>query len=230
MGAIPHAYNGLHQVSRDTWIPGFSKIGDVKFFVGREDYKLQPDEIRVDCPDTSNYILYKTVELLKWALEREYDMVLKLDTDTFCNVEELARQDYSGLDYVGAPVGTIGQLYAGTNCYGFMQGSATWLSAKAARVVISEAIPKMMQLLPECKKYDGTISPYPHSEDLWVAQALTPGILSGDIKVLCDGGYSGGPITYHFARSNKADIVSWMTRLHETRNDLKQMRAIHDSR
>jgi len=230
MGAIPHAYNGQHQASRDTWIPEFSKIGDVRFFIGREDYELREDEIRVNVPDTMTYILYKTVELLKWAIEQKYDMILKLDTDTYVDVDQLAKSSYSTYDYVGAPVGNIGEFYAGTNCYSFFQGSATWLSPKAAQIVIEDAIPTMNRMIPEAMKYNGTISPYPHAEDLWVAQALTPHIKNGYLRASADWGYSGGPLTYHFARPQKHKISEWMRSLHDARGDLIKMQQIQSTR
>lgn len=228
MGAIPHA--ALHQVSRETWGQDFSQIGDLRFFIGHGDYELKADEVRVDCPDDKDHILYKTVELLKWALAREYDLIFKLDTDTYCNVDEIVKRDYSGYDYVGAPVGNIGDFYSGTNCYSFLQGSATWVSAKAARIVIDEAIPTMNRVMPAAMAYNGLICPYPHSEDLWIGQALTPHIKSGYLRALPDWSYSDGPYTYHFARSAKHKMERWMRALHDARPNLERMQEIHRAR
>jgi hypothetical protein len=231
MGAEPHILSGIHQMSRSTWMQDFHKIGDCRFFVGNGDVPLQPDEIRIDVPDDKAHILYKTVEILKWSLSSGYDMTLKLDTDTFVNVNEIAKQDYSGLDYVGTPVGNIGELYAGTEAYSFIQGSATWLSRKASEIVIDKAIPNMIKSMPELFKFNGLICPYPHAEDLWIGQVLTPYIKSGEIKALSDYGYSKGPLTYHFALTKKEEgFRSWMQGLHDCRFHPEMMEVIHKGR
>jgi hypothetical protein len=231
MGAEPHALNGMHQMSRETWVRDFSEIGDCRFFVGHGGIPLQPDEIRVDVPDDKEHILYKTVAIMKYMLENDYDMVLKLDTDTFVNVNSMRQQNYEGLDYVGAPVGTLGEYYAHTEAYSFIQGSATWLSRKAAKIIIDKAVPNMLNSLERLMKYNGLICPYPHSEDLWIGQVLTPYIKSGDIKALSDYGYSKGPLTYHFALTRKdTGFKCWMYGLHAAVPNTDKMDQIHKDR
>jgi hypothetical protein len=231
MGAELHARNGIHQISRETWGKDVHQLGDLRFFIGQGDYSLWEDEIRVDVPDDKSHILYKTVELLKWAVERSYDMILKIDTDTYINIGEMSKQNYEGFDYIGAPVGRIGEIYGNTNVYGFLQGSATWLSAKAAKIVIEEAIPNMLQIMPEAQKFNGTICPYPHSEDMWIAQVLTPYIKTNELRAWADDRYAEGPLTFHFARDKtKSSVFAWMKQLHEAVPDVNKMKDIHSAR
>lgn len=232
MGALPHALNGIHQASRETWVRDAPQLGDFRFFIGHGDYQQQEDEVRVDIPDDKAHILYKTVEILKWAIDRGYDMILKTDTDTYVNINEMAKA-VPGHDYVGSPVGTLGEIYAGTNCYSFIQGSATWLSARAARVVIDEAIPAMERIMPSAMRYNGLICPYPHSEDLWIAQALTPHLNAGSLRALSDNRYSYGPLTFHYGarppalRTNPQGLFTWFRMLHESRSDVERMMRVH---
>lgn len=231
MGAEAHILNGIQQQSRETWIRDFHRIGDYRFFIGAGDVPLQDDEVRVDCPDDKAHILYKTVEILKYSLRNGYDMTLKLDTDTFCNVDLLSRENYEGYDYVGAPVGTLGEYYAGTEAFAFIQGSASWLSRKAAEIVVDKAIPNMLQSLQPFFRYNGLICPYPHSEDLWIGQVLTPYIRTGEIKALADHRYSNGALTFHYALTDKGErFKNWMHRLYESKFSLERMAKIHRER
>lgn len=192
---------------------------------------MQQDEIRVDVPDDKAHILYKSVEIMKYVLANDYDMVLKLDTDTYVNVGLLMQQNYTGFDYIGAPVGTLGEPYAHTAAYSFIQGSASWLSRKAAQIVVDMAISGMLQSLEPFFKYNGLICPYPHSEDLWIGQVLTPYIKSGEIRALADYGYSRGPLTYHYALTRKEDgFRNWMHELHNARPNEARMDKIHKDR
>ena len=216
------------QLSRETWVRDVSKLGDFKFFLGRGVWNLLPDEEMLDVPDDKWHIIYKTVGILKWMLERDYDMILKIDNDTFLNIPELAQQNYEGLDYIGAPVGTLPDLYSNTTAYSFIQGSAQWLSRKAARFVVDEVIPTMERLKPEFMQYRGLISPFEHSEDLWIAQVLCPRIKAGEIKVLADQRYTNGDLTFHFALDkDHCDFKKWMRGLYESRGDKAKMERIH---
>ena len=235
MGAEVHSQNGIQQASRETWAKDISLFADFRVFVGQGEMPLKEDEVRVDVPDIKDYILYKVVALLRWALERNYEHILKIDTDLFVNCTEMVRENYSGIDYVGSPVGKLGEYYAGTNCYGFLQGSATWLSAKAAKIVVDEVVRKMDSLLPDAQKYNGIICPYPHSEDLWIAQVLTPRILSGELRARADNRYAEGPLTFHFGYDKgmpywMPKFEKWMKDLYAARGNNVLMKQIHEHR
>ena len=227
------------QLSRETWVRDVGKLGDFRFFIGVDEGNpletvsrpWEFDEEYLDVPDDKEHILEKSVKILEWALDHDYDMILKVDNDTFLNIPELAKQDYTSYDYVGAAVGSMGDFYAETNAYSFIQGSAQWLSRKAAKIVIREAVPVMHWAMPFLMRYNGLICPYPHSEDLWIGQVLGPRINSGDIKVLTDQRYTNGSLTYHFALDKaKHDMVAWMHGLYNARGDQEKMAQVHRER
>jgi hypothetical protein len=226
MGCEPHVANGLHQSIRDTWATDVPILGDFRFFLGRGETVLHPDSVRLDVPDNMDGLLEKSVGILAWALDHQYDAILKVTTDTYVNIPLLEREDFL-VDYAGAPVGKLGEPYGPANVCGFLQGSALWLSSVAASVVVHDVIPTMQRLLPEAKKFDGLICPYPHSEDLWIAQALTPYLKS--MRVNPDNRYANGPLTFHFDNA-KSSVHDWMRKLHDARPDERKMWAIHESR
>jgi hypothetical protein len=230
MGCEFHAENGIQQMSRETWVQDVDKIGDFKFFIGRGNLSLKDDEHRVDAIDDKEHLLFKVVEILKYALENNYDMIFKLDNDTYVNVDAVSKTipGYAGYDYIGVPVGVPREPYGQTNVYSFLQGSATWLSARAAAIVIKEAIPSMIRIMPEAMKFNGLICPYSHSEDLWVAQVLMP---EQQLNILADYRYSNGDLTFHYALPKEGNkFKDWMFKLHESRHDINKMMMIHQSR
>lgn len=242
MGAEAHSENGMCDLQRETWARDTQPFADVKFFIGHgpsddgiiRNLTLKDDEVRLDVPDAKAHLLYKVVEIFRWALAHDFDRVLKICTDTFCNIPALAQENLDA-DYIGAPVGTLGQLYAGTNCYGFYQGSATWFSRKAAQIVIDEAIPAMNRLIGPAFAYNGLICPYPHSDDLWEAQALTPYINCGEIKTRSENGYCNGPLTFHFGYNKEIPYWSekyprWMRGLASKKGNNTEMQYIHERR
>jgi hypothetical protein len=210
----------------------------MRFFLGgQSDRALFPDEVRLDVPDDIASLILKVQEICNWALVREYDMILKLDTDTYVNVQEMAKavQGYhrEGLDYIGAPVGTVGQKYGNTSAWSFIQGSGSWLSAKAARLVQTSLERTFKDKQPELMRHSGIISPYPHSEDLWVGQLLTPHIHTGHIKCLQDSNYTKGPLTFHSAlayiKHTSGMTAKFMNDLHAVRpNGDKMIEVLKD--
>jgi hypothetical protein len=242
MGAELHAVNGMQQLNRETWAQDISLLGDYKFFIGNgpsddgiiRNISLKEDEVRLNVPDDKAHLLYKVIATLRWALDHGYDRILKTCTDTYSNIPSLVHENLDA-DYIGAPVGTLGQIYAGTNCYGFLQGSSTWFSAKAAEIIIKDAIPTMNRVMPEAFKYNGLICPYPHSDDLWEAQALTPYLWRGEIKARSENGYTNGPLTYHFGYNKEIPYWSekfdrWMRGLYANRNNITEMNYVHERR
>lgn len=227
------AHLEFQQASRDTWASEVESkgLGDMRFFLGHGTRPLFPDEIRLDVPDDLASLILKVQEICNWALQRSYDMILKLDTDTYVNVQEMAKavQGYhrDGIDYIGAPVGQIGHRYAGTNAFSFIQGSGSWLSAKAARLVQTSLARTFQEKQGELMKYNGLISPYAHSEDLWVGQLLTPHIHTGHIKCLADSNYTRGPLTFHSAlayiKNTPGMTAKFMNDLHAVRPNGDQM-------
>ena len=224
-------YQGLHDLARETWGQDIHKLGDLKFFIGEGEPIAKPDIVQLaGIPDGKDGLVYKVKAILEWMLAHDYDMILKIDGDTYIDAPEIAKDNYEGYDYIGAVVGELGKPYACTNISSFIQGSASWLSRKAAKIVVEKIIPKMEELTPKARRYQGLISPFPHSEDLWCGQALAESILSGEIKALEDKRYGDGPYTYHFARDKQTiSVYNWMNKLHQARPNLEEMAKVHET-
>lgn len=99
-----------------------------RFFVGYE--PIEPDEIRVPCPDDYASLACKTREVARWAIRHGYDSLFKTDADTYVDVERLlaARLDppVAGADYVGFFKGERGD---------YAKGLGYWLSRRACEIV-----------------------------------------------------------------------------------------------
>jgi hypothetical protein len=219
MSAETYIFNGMDDLIRQTWGKDAAQYGDFRFFCGRGDTVLPSDYVRVDAPDDKDNLIYKVVEMCWWVLDHGYDYMLKTDIDTYVVLHDLSSYD----DYLGAPVGTPGKPYGDTGAYGFIQGSAMWLSRDAMNIIAHDVVDTMVLETPKLMKANGIISPYPHSEDLWIGMVLGPHIQTGAIKARCINGYSNGPLTYHFAICHstctqeewRARLEKWFTNLHE---------------
>lgn len=236
MGGEVYMLNGMYQLMLDTWVKDVPAPADFRFFVGHGETVLTDKEWRVDVPDDKEHCLWKTVEICKWMLEHGYDMLLKVDADTYINVPEMMRQDL-GYDYIGTVLGRLGEIYVGA-CESFIQGSAMWLSRKAAEIIVREAIPHMLEVRESLMPWNGIIAPYPHAEDLWIGQVLNPRVRTGEIRALADSGYSNGPLTFHFAICHstctqeewQGRLDRWMRGLDKAKGDRDKMRGIHEYR
>jgi len=228
MGCELHARDGHHQAIRDTWGKDLEGFADLRFFVGRGEQELADDEVRLDVPDNKETLLYKVAEICRWAVEGGYGSIFKVNTNTYVNVPEVVAHQHYKFDWAGSVVGKLGDPYAGTAAYGFIQGSASWLSRKAAKLVYAEngAVAFAFRHMPEWMKYNGLIAPYLHSEDLWISQVLTPHL--GDLAVLVDSGYGNGPLSF-WSQSNYIKhyaLAEWMSSLHAARPNIERMRQI----
>lgn len=233
MGCEKNAASGLHRSIRETWGKDFSVIPtesglsiDVLYFVGRGYHPLLEDEPRLDVPDDKDNLLYKVVGICRWALDHGYDSIFKVNTSSYVNVAEVLKTGHWRFDYAGAVVGRLGEKYSGTDAYGFIQGSASWLSAKAARIVVGDALSFALHHKDEWMRWNGWIAPYLHSEDLWIAQVLTPYL--SQMRIATDQGYGNGPLTWwsqsNYTKCYKMD--EWLQRLHGARPNVERMRAI----
>ena len=86
------------------------------------------DEVFLDCPDFYFENSRKMKAIIRWAQEREYDYLLRLDDDTFFWAQRL--EDYlpqiDGKDYIGASI---------TPEATFHPGGCVFLSAHAMRLI-----------------------------------------------------------------------------------------------
>lgn len=230
MGCELHARDGHHQAIRETWGSNLTGWADLKFFVGCGGQELDADEVRINCSDVKEQLIYKVEGLLRWAVDAGYSSILKVNTNTYVNVDAIRRTGHSECDYAGMSVGQLGQIYSNVpGIHGFIQGSASWLSNRAARIVLdSEVAAYAERVGPPLLGYTEWISPYPHSEDLWIGQVLTQHLRG--LNVCVDRGYSEGPLTY-WSQSNHIKLYclgEWMHRLHEARGDDSRMQQINN--
>lgn len=228
MGCELHATDGHYQAIRETWgKDAQSLIGDLRFFTGRGIRPLEADEVRLDVPDPKSGLLEKVSAILHWAIDHGYDSIFKVNTNTYCNIAEIEKTGHWKADYAGAPVGTLGENYSGVpGIYGFIQGASSWLSVKAARLVMDELVPCAARMGPGLMDYRQWISPYPHSEDLWISQCLVKHL--PELLTVQDPRYGSGPLTFwsqsDFVKNYK--LREWMNRLHDARADAEEMRRI----
>jgi hypothetical protein len=231
MGAEKLIENGMHDLIRNTWAKDCAPYGDFRFFVGQGEAVLTPDTIRVDAPDDKDNLIYKVVAMCRWALDNGYDRMLKTDIDTFVNVPLVMQQDLD-YDWIGTNLGALGEKYGDTGAWSFIQGSAMWLSRKSMEIVAKEALINMIVVREELMRANGIISPYPHSEDLWIAQVLGPRLKDGELRARADTSYSNGPLTYHFAICHSTcsqdewnrRLVGWFSNLNQGNYEYHQSR------
>lgn len=132
---------GAHEQIRETW--GKFCLADVRFFFGGElpghrdvGFPQLEDEIWLPVGDGYHDLSEKANVILRWAVERGYDYIVLVDTDTFINPVELAKLPWGYFDYAGLLL-TWGPPFMFGGC-GFA------LSADAARIVLNNDVKDKM--------------------------------------------------------------------------------------
>lgn len=102
---------GAHEQIRESWgrlFPWRSVVNskevnmDLRFFVGGgEQLAAYADEVHLNARDDYRGLSEKANEILRWALDKGYDYVVLVDTDTFLNPHELTRLPWGEFDYAG---------------------------------------------------------------------------------------------------------------------------------
>lgn len=117
---------------RETWfrdVATFASHMDAKFFYGVP-HNREPleDEVFLSCPDDYGSLPLKTQAICKWALEHDYQYVLKADDDTIVYVDRLVKEllDNPHMEYGGYMHANI--------CTG---GCGYWLGRRAMRQVVN---------------------------------------------------------------------------------------------
>ena len=123
------------QALLDTWVPLARAAGyDVEFFDGE----------RLGVPDDYVNLPLKAKAIFKWAWDHGYERVLKIDDDTYINVDRLSRVD---ADYAGVLCGAndfglshhgakISPFPKGTFPHNYLSGGAIWFSKKALQILV----------------------------------------------------------------------------------------------
>lgn len=95
---------GAHKKIRETWgrlCPSAAGV-DLRFFVGGgERLSDYADEVHLNTRDDYRGLSEKANAILRWALDRSYDYIVLVDTDTFLNPVELGRLPWGTFDYAG---------------------------------------------------------------------------------------------------------------------------------
>lgn len=206
--------NGFNQAVRDTWLK--DKNVDYKFFRGIGSAPAKEDEVILNCKDDYLSLPEKTMEILKWAVNDNYDYVFKCDTDTYVVLDRLLSSDFKNYDYVGHFNGQLGKpnlIYSSLYTWA-SGGSGYFLSRGAAWKIIAEGNTNKA-MCPNLRI---------PCEDLWIGQVLGPFIESGELKAMSDTKYGWGfsedfitEYTSHYCSEGKKRKfdVSWMFNHHQ---------------
>jgi hypothetical protein len=110
------------------WEEKYKDQIDVKFFFGRWPQEATrtplPDEVFLDVEDDYYHLPIKVQKTFQWALDTDYDFVLKQDDDVFNYVDRLLK-NFEPSDYRGWVNGD------------YVSGAAYWISRKSMEFVTS---------------------------------------------------------------------------------------------
>jgi hypothetical protein len=143
-----HTRQHYTDVQRETWIPRIPTGLHYRVFRGRGATRGPlPDEVFLDCEDGYSGLPEKVRSIARWAVEREYDFMLKCDDDVLLLPEKFLTSGFDLHDFVGNIIGDGGQVVVP---WGFC-----WTISRQAMQIVSE--------LP---------LPSDNNDELWVAYAL----------------------------------------------------------
>lgn len=127
-----HTRAAFQQCIRETWLP-LVEGADVKFFLGPSERQPKDDEVFVECDDSYEGLPSKVQALVKWALERDYDYVLKLDDDVVLRPKQFLSTGFQEHDFVGHR--------NDVRLFPVPFGFAYWLSKRSMRLVAEAILP-----------------------------------------------------------------------------------------
>jgi hypothetical protein len=100
--------NGNNQAVRDTWLKESLPSGwDYKMFVGAGPGPVPSDTVELRCPDTYEYLTYKTQEQVMWAFQHGYKYIYRCFPDTYAAVDRLLSCEFEQADYTGTFGGLV---------------------------------------------------------------------------------------------------------------------------
>jgi len=187
---------GFHSTLRQTWgqhvVP---QGGDLRFFVGAG-VTLDPvyeDEVRLSAQDDYHSLPWKTREIVKWAVERNYDHAFLCDTDTFAIPRKLVKTGFENWDYYGVNSKPLGVTFNYTapdrnrkqwrlpQCYPWMSGGVGYFISNKAMRIIEQRIPDIW------------------AEDLWIGQIMGP--LYNTKEITAENATYECEASWHFPRN-----------------------------
>ena len=127
-----HSRLAYQQCIRETWLP-LVHGADVRFFFGPSTREPKTDEVFVDCDDSYEGLPSKVRGIVRWALEKGYDYVCKLDDDVVVRPEQFLSTINQHYDFIG-------------HCNDVRQypvpfGFAYWLSRRSMQLVADASLP-----------------------------------------------------------------------------------------
>lgn len=165
-----HGSGERAEAQRATWVKDCPKVGvEVKFFLGRGPARTpQADEVFLDCHDGYKERKEKITAICRWALERNFDYVWKVDDDVYLRPERLLAlqpHDYQGCITEYKPYVPFGKP-THVACFGPVYG----LSSRSMKALLEPDL-------------------YPHQiwEDIWVGYQL----FEKGIHAVHIGGFDG---------------------------------------
>ena len=97
-----HVQRHYADTQRETWVKEMPEGFDIKFFLGNPNTgDPRPDEVFLNVGDGYKDCTAKTIEQCKWALEHEYDFMLKADLDTLIRPKELLNSGFEQFEFSG---------------------------------------------------------------------------------------------------------------------------------
>ena len=91
------------------------------------------DEVLLPVSYDFKHLPFKVREIFRWAWNRGYDYIFKVDTDTYVDVPRLLASGFEQYDYIGTP------FYLGDEEYA-SGGAGYWVSRKAYGLLLDEPI------------------------------------------------------------------------------------------
>lgn len=212
------SWNGRYDAIMDTWGRRAQLFADLIFFKGAG--LPRGNEVVLDCYDGKDNLIEKEQAMFRWVEENtDYEKILKTETDVYFNIPAVFSVDYGDVDVVGRMIGEkFGEPYADSSFKTFFQGHAMWYSRKALKLVGDRLVDYYTEYSPKAHFRPGTLDPGLRSADLWGAQILTEAWMRGEIKVMNEMGFAGGPLSYHFQGNDerKATTPAWMRGMEKT--------------
>lgn len=128
-------YRERREASRRTWLRAVTPE-TYAFFLGGETAPVgepcEPDCVYLGCGDSYQDLTFKVRAIARWALERGFSHLFKVDDDTWIDPWKLLRASgFESHDYVGW---TRGRRY----CHG---GAGYWLSRRAMELIATDPEP-----------------------------------------------------------------------------------------
>lgn len=145
------------QAIRETWVRDIKGRCEYRFFFGRGTHaNPQADEVTLDCDDAYRGLACKVQEACRWALHHGFEILFKVDDDTYVRPERLLMSGFDKHDWVG-------RVNAATDHYHqhpYTRGGVGYSLSRLA-----------MQALANAPKPNPEI-PSEYAEDSWVGKTL----------------------------------------------------------